>query len=249
MTNPNRRLDDLRIASPCKASWDAMTGDDTVRFCGDCKLNVYNLSNMTSAEAASLLEAKEGRVCVRLYRRTDGTVITRDCPVGLRAAMRRATRAASAILTAALGLLSGVAARTAWAGAPQDGNGRRATMGAPVAQEPEPPVEMGKMAVAPRGEEVTVSVADERGASVAGAEVVLTNVDTGEALTAEPDEDGLYRLENVEPGVYALSVTATGYDAPIPKTVHVRRGRPLRLKVAVKGEPTVLMGEVAAPRR
>src|ERR1700733_1488630 len=26
-------LDDLRIASPCSASWDAMTGDDQVRFC------------------------------------------------------------------------------------------------------------------------------------------------------------------------------------------------------------------------
>src|SRR5262245_30602687 len=36
----------LRIASPCSADWDEMTGDDRVRFCGRCRKNVYNLSEM-----------------------------------------------------------------------------------------------------------------------------------------------------------------------------------------------------------
>jgi hypothetical protein len=40
-------LNDLRIASPCSANWDEMVGDNRQRFCGDCKLNVYNLSGMT----------------------------------------------------------------------------------------------------------------------------------------------------------------------------------------------------------
>src|SRR5262245_1451782 len=100
MTNPARLLDDVRIASPCTASWDAMTGSETVRFCDQCRLSVYNLSAMTAAEAAALVERTEGRMCARLYRRADGTVITRDCPVGLRAAMRRAGRAAGAALAA-----------------------------------------------------------------------------------------------------------------------------------------------------
>ena len=40
-------LEDVRVASPCNASWDAMKGDDRVRFCGECQKNVYNLSAMT----------------------------------------------------------------------------------------------------------------------------------------------------------------------------------------------------------
>ena len=42
----------LTIASPCTASWDDMEGDDKVRFCGECELNVYNLSAMTEGEGA-----------------------------------------------------------------------------------------------------------------------------------------------------------------------------------------------------
>ena len=44
-------LDQVGIASPCTASWEAMAGDDRVRFCRQCSLNVYNLSGMTKLEA------------------------------------------------------------------------------------------------------------------------------------------------------------------------------------------------------
>jgi hypothetical protein len=37
---------------------------------------------MTAAEVAQFLGAGDEDVCVRLYRRTDGTVMTRDCPKG-----------------------------------------------------------------------------------------------------------------------------------------------------------------------
>jgi hypothetical protein len=82
-------LNDLRIASPCPASWHAMRGDDRVRFCDSCSKSVYNLSDLTAAEATALIRESEGRLCVRLYRRADGTVLTADCPVGLRHALRR----------------------------------------------------------------------------------------------------------------------------------------------------------------
>lgn len=82
-------LKDLRVASPCHADWDEMDGDERVRFCRLCRLNVYNLSEMSSADAEALIREKEGRLCVRFYRRGDGTVLTRNCPVGLRAIKRR----------------------------------------------------------------------------------------------------------------------------------------------------------------
>jgi len=84
------RLQQIRIASPCTVSWDDMSGDDRSRFCSDCRLNVYNFAAMTQAEAEQLIAEKEGRVCLRLYTRADGTVITRDCPVGLAVIRRRA---------------------------------------------------------------------------------------------------------------------------------------------------------------
>lgn len=112
------QLNTIRVASPCTASWDAMKGDDQVRYCGQCKLNVYNLSEMSLDEISQLMARKEGRTCVRFYRRADGTVLTDDCPVGLRAIRRRlalVAAAGAALLTGAVGSLAfarGAMART-----------------------------------------------------------------------------------------------------------------------------------------
>src|SRR5438105_4345139 len=82
-------LETIQIASPCDAAWDDMAGTERMRFCHLCQKTVYNLSAMTRAQAEKLIRQKEGRACVRLYRRRDGTVLTGDCPVGLRAVRRR----------------------------------------------------------------------------------------------------------------------------------------------------------------
>jgi hypothetical protein len=83
-------LEDLRVASPCKADWGKMMGDDAVRFCSSCQKNVYNLSGMTRDEAMGLIRQNEGgEICVRMYRRADDTVITGDCPEGARRKRRR----------------------------------------------------------------------------------------------------------------------------------------------------------------
>jgi hypothetical protein len=82
-------LDDIRVATPCNALWDNMRGDDTARFCQTCGKNVYSLSKMSRAEAEALIREKEGKLCARFYRRADGTLLTDNCPVGLRAARRQ----------------------------------------------------------------------------------------------------------------------------------------------------------------
>ena len=101
-------LDNIRIASPCNADWDQMFGNDRARFCGQCKLNVYNLSAMTREEAELLIGRTEGRLCVRYFRRADGSVMTKDCPVGLRAIRRRMSYVARAVGSAVLGFLAGL---------------------------------------------------------------------------------------------------------------------------------------------
>jgi len=82
-------LDQVEVASPCSASWEEMAGDERVRFCDHCALNVYNLSAMGRKEAEALIREHEGRLCIRYYRRRDGTLLTENCPVGLRRARQR----------------------------------------------------------------------------------------------------------------------------------------------------------------
>src|SRR5262249_20372839 len=100
IAKPPVALDNIQVATPCPMSWEKMTGDERVRHSQECKLNVYNLSDMTRAEAEQLIASREGRLCVRFYRRADGTVLTRDCPRGLRALSERASRIAGAVLAA-----------------------------------------------------------------------------------------------------------------------------------------------------
>jgi len=102
------KLDNVRVAAPCPANWDSMYGNERVRFCGECQLNVYNLSAMSRAEAEQLVGQSEGRLCVRYYRRRDGSIITQNCPVGLRALKRRLSRVGTAIATSVLSFVAGV---------------------------------------------------------------------------------------------------------------------------------------------
>jgi hypothetical protein len=85
-----------------------MYGDEKVRFCRECKLNVYNLSGMSRTEAERLLMNSEGRLCVRFFRRGDGTVLTQDCPVGWRAIKKRASRSIVAFASLIIGFFGGI---------------------------------------------------------------------------------------------------------------------------------------------
>lgn len=102
-------LNKLQIASPCPAAWAEMSGDDRARFCATCEKHVYDFSKLTAAEGVALIREKEGKVCGRLWRRADGTLITADCPVGtMRLVRKRSKRvpllAASLMASALLNL-------------------------------------------------------------------------------------------------------------------------------------------------
>jgi hypothetical protein len=72
-------LDNIRVATPCTARWDDMTGDDRVRHCDQCQKSVYNLSGMTRDEAEALVIERNGNLCARYYQRRDGTIVFADC--------------------------------------------------------------------------------------------------------------------------------------------------------------------------
>ncbi len=98
-------LDAIEIPVPCQVPWEGMKGDERMRFCGLCKLNVYNLAEMSRKEAETLLQCGSGRVCVQIYRRPDGRILTRSCRVVR--ALRRSTRAAAALVaTCVMGFMA-----------------------------------------------------------------------------------------------------------------------------------------------
>lgn len=64
-------IEQITIAAPCAADWNAMGSDDRVRFCASCEKHVYNLAAMPAHEAAALIRARDGKLCVRILARNE----------------------------------------------------------------------------------------------------------------------------------------------------------------------------------
>lgn len=97
---PNERDKDLMrrtlIAAPCSEKWEDMSGDDRARLCAKCDLHVVNTFMLTDEEVLAALEKvhKGERICMQIYRRQDGTFMTRNCPVGIQRIRERVFKAA-----------------------------------------------------------------------------------------------------------------------------------------------------------
>jgi hypothetical protein len=179
-------LDRISIASPCSANWDSMPGTDQVRHCGECNKNVYNLSAMTRREAEALLQETEGRLCARLYRRADGTILTENCPAGLRAIGRRVSRFAGAAMSAVAALSSATAA-----------------------QFPMFPI---PAALREANSSVSGVVKDLTGQGLADARVIVSRVGSDLKLVTTSDSAGHFRVESLAMGSYAVQVQASGFN-------------------------------------
>jgi hypothetical protein len=95
------KLEDIRVATPCRADWNEMLGDDRVRFCTKCSKQVFNLSELTRAEAEALIAERHGGLCGRYYQRADGTILLADCTVGGSGARARSFVLATALAAGA----------------------------------------------------------------------------------------------------------------------------------------------------
>lgn len=100
-----RLLDVIEIPEPCQVPWETMSGDERIRFCGMCKKNVYNISELSNSEAESFLGENLGSVCLSFIRRADGTIVTDSCPKILkpvRAGFRRLKKIVAIVLGAVI---------------------------------------------------------------------------------------------------------------------------------------------------
>ena len=130
-------LESVRVANPCSADWDKMQGDDRVRFCQSCAKNVFNLSELSKSEAEKLITEKQGNLCVQYYQRADGTVITDDCPVGLKI-VRRPFKWLVASFAALLVAVGAAHASTPVRGEPKLTKGDSGILGRIVCPKPTP---------------------------------------------------------------------------------------------------------------
>lgn len=78
--NAHFDLDRLTIKTPCPMDFDQMEGDERKRFCSRCQRHVYNIMEMSRHEVIDLIGHSGRRVCARLHRRPDGTLVARQCP-------------------------------------------------------------------------------------------------------------------------------------------------------------------------
>ena len=113
-------LDNIRIASPFSARWELMEGTEQKRFCPECTKHVYNISAMTRRDAESLLSSSN-QLCARFYRRADGTILTEDCPVGLRNQAAKVRRRISLAISGWMGLARRFRTNAGGSGSPRDG--------------------------------------------------------------------------------------------------------------------------------
>jgi hypothetical protein len=207
-------MQQIRIASPCSADWNRMAGDDRVRYCPQCKLNVYNFSKLSTAEIGLIVAAREGRLCARFYQRSDGTMLTQNCPVGIRGALLRSWRVASATLTAILTLTPALVASAE--------TSERLQLTQIQAAEP------------------VLEVVDPAGSAISNAVITLVNEKTGNRIEARTSENGQLRMSDVTPGLYELTISANGF-APF-KQAHI--SLPVRETARFQLALGALMGEV-----
>jgi hypothetical protein len=206
-----------------------MVGDERVRHCSECNLNVYNLSAMTQRQVQELIAGSRGkRLCARFYRRADGTVLTQDCPWSFQALARKVSRLAAAVLTAIMGVTF-VMART---------KPRPATCECSQSQQ--------------KDSGIKLMVMDQHGAVIPKAEIAVEGKSIKEPIAGVTGPSGEWSQPKLTAGRYKVSVKAQGFST-FSSVIDVQNGTLLRLKVKlpvaavnttveVKAEPVVIMG-------
>lgn len=193
MNKQNFDVNKLRVASPCHVGWETMTGDERVRLCKSCDLNVYNIAEMTGDEARRLITETSGRICLRLYKRADGTVITRDCPVGLRGFRKRAARRAGVVLATIIGLFSIGFGQT---------DSKKHEKSKPIQTE----ATITRTAVQTEQGDLKITVKDVQGAVIPGVIVTLNNQENKQSFKTQTDENGDASFASVPAGIYSIEV-------------------------------------------
>jgi hypothetical protein len=232
MSAKKRRLDQLKVVSPCSTDWDRMSGDEKKRFCSECDKFVYDFSKMTRRQVEAIVSIHQGRMCARITRRPDGSLLTLETPQVNPIVARRASPVVNATLAAILGLSVPANALNAEVSAAQlivrsdaDSNGAKVPYGAGEAL-------------------VSGIVLDPQVAAIPNAAVKLIS-DTGAELKTNTSTEGEFAFGRVPFGSYLLLVEAQGFFTHVSSSVIVDTPYDMRFEVTMKvNQPIVINGEL-----
>jgi hypothetical protein len=232
MSAKKRRLDQLKIVSPCSTDWDQMAGDEKKRFCSECNKFVYDFSQMTRRQVEAMVSIHQGRMCARITRLPDGSLLTLETPPAHPIVDRRASTVVNATLAAILGLSVPANALNAEVSAAQlvvrsdaDSDGAKAPYG---------------------GGEGLVGgiVLDPQVAAIPNAVVKLIS-DAGVELKTKTSTEGEFAFARVPFGSYLLLVEAQGFFTHVSSSVIVDTPYDMRFEVTMKvNQPIVLNGSL-----
>lgn len=225
-------LDHMKVAAPCHEDWNAMRGNDEVRFCSHCAKDVHNLSAMTRAGAEALIKKSGGRLCVRYVTRADKTIVTASPTAPLSNFTRRASKLAASAFTAALTFTPAANAQTSAT--------VNQTTHAEATPNQQPAAQIGSGSVA-----ITGTVLDPQGAVVPNANVALIDP-SGTVRNATTSDEGIYRIKNLPSGTFTLRVEASGFTNAEMTSVNLSSGGENRVDVNLEvGETFVTVGFAA----
>jgi hypothetical protein len=234
MTTNSPNIEQLRIATPCPVSWDQMTGDNRVRFCDHCRLNVYNISELSKLEAQKLIASQEGRLCARLFRRADGTILTKDCPVGLRALRLRVSRRVAAVLAAVAGIAN--------LGFGQTVTSKDQKTACPVQTKI-----THKNLTPDEANAVSGSVQDVNGAMIPNANILLILTDSNKTKKSSTNDEGRFSFAGLAAGIYSLKIEVPGFNTVVVKNIVLGTNQSLNIDMTLQVSEVAVVGLFAEP--
>jgi carboxypeptidase family protein/ankyrin repeat protein len=231
----------FEITSPCTENWDAMIGNDRVRFCSHCQLFVNDLSQLNRKQIRRLILKSKGRLCVRYSSVNPRPTVT---PVRvLHKIGRRTSMVAASAFSATLGLTSAMAASNV---SRHEFNPAYLHNSISSTSSINSFVDGGTAAV-------YGVIFDPAGAVIPSATITIINVENNVVVLTYTDGIGQYRLTGLEPGTYNLKIEAGGFapsDVPlitlrandnnrVDQTLSIAQ---IQETVEVKSEVQVVMG-------
>ncbi|HEV7798973.1 MAG TPA: ankyrin repeat domain-containing protein [Pyrinomonadaceae bacterium] len=203
---PKKFLNNLTVPSPCIADWNSMIGNDQVRFCEHCNLDVHNLSSMTRYQADRLIARSSGRLCVRYHHDQARRPLMLPVAQKLHRISGRVSRIAAGAFTATLSVTSAVAQNASSSQSPN--------WSPPNVTQPNARVALSSS--------ITGTITDQIGALIPGATISLWNEQLKSALYASTDFSGRFKIDNLEPGSYKVRIEAPGFAADETNGVYLQ---------------------------
>lgn len=202
---PKNFLNNMTIPSPCVADWNSMIGNEEVRFCEHCSLDVHNLSVMTRNQAERLVARSKGRLCVRYHYDPAGRPLTLPVRQQLHRINRRVSRIAAGAFTATLSITSAVAQNST--------DSQTRTVDAPSTTQPNRWTARSS---------IVGTIKDQNGALIPNATIFLSNTELRLALYASTGLDGQFKFDSLQDGSYKLRIEAPGFAASEENSVYLQ---------------------------